>query len=61
MALLPKELARPKERGGIFELPAHHVAPLVDLQRKVAVTADPFGEEWIHDCFAGWTDSNRFC
>ena len=39
--LLPQELARANEGRRVLELPAHHVRPLVQAQRQVAVPADP--------------------
>ena len=41
VALLPQELARADEGRGLLELPAHHVGPLIQPQRQVAVAADP--------------------
>lgn len=41
VALLPQELARADERRGLLKLPAHHIGPLVQPQRQVAVAADP--------------------
>jgi len=39
--LLPQELARADEGGGVAELPAHHVGPLIELQGQVPPAADP--------------------
>jgi len=41
VALLPEELARADEGRWVLELPAHHVGPLVQAQRQVAVAPDP--------------------
>ena len=41
VALLPQELARADERRRVLELPAHHVRPLIQTQRQIAVAADP--------------------
>ena len=57
--LLPEKLSRSQERSGILELPTHNIAPLVDLQRKISVTANPFREERIHDRFTSRADSDR--
>ena len=37
--------APPDEGRGVLELPAHHVGPLVQPQRQVAVAADPLRDE----------------
>ena len=41
LACLPEKLAGADEGGGVLELPAHHVGPLVQPQRQVAVAANP--------------------
>ena len=48
VTLLPKELSRPNERHGVLEFPAHHVIPLVQLQRKVSVRLDLSREVGVH-------------
>lgn len=48
VALLPQELAAADEGRGVLELPAHHVGPLVQAQRQVAVAADPLREVRVH-------------
>mmetsp|Transcript_12635 Transcript_12635/g.46666 ORF Transcript_12635/g.46666 Transcript_12635/m.46666 type:complete len:337 (+) Transcript_12635:2355-3365(+) len=58
MPLLPQELARADERRGILELPPDDVAPLIQLQRQIPVTANPLCVERVHDGFRGWTDRN---
>lgn len=58
VALLPEEFAGPQERSGVLELPANHIAPLVDLQRQVSMAANPFGEEGVHDRFTGGADGD---
>ena len=40
---LPEELAGADEGGGVRELPANRVGPLVQAEGEVAVTADPAG------------------
>lgn len=48
VTLLPKELSRPNERHGVLEFPAHHVVPLVQLQRKVSVRLDLSRKVGVH-------------
>ena len=52
-AHLPQELAAADEGRGVLELPAHHVGPLVQSQRQVAVAADPLGVVGVHDLRCG--------
>jgi hypothetical protein len=49
VTLLPKELSGPNERSGMFELPSHHIGPLIYFEGKVSVRVDPFAECRIHD------------
>ena len=58
VALLPEEFARPQEEPGP-QLPAHHVGPLVDEQRQVAVALHPLGEEVVDDGLTGRPDDER--
>jgi len=58
VAFLPKELGGAKEHAGA-QLPAHHVGPLVQEQRQVAIALDPFGEEVADDGFRSRTDHVR--
>ena len=37
------------------ELPPHHVIPLVQFQRKIAMASDLLREVWVHCCFACWS------
>mmetsp|Transcript_4792 Transcript_4792/g.11378 ORF Transcript_4792/g.11378 Transcript_4792/m.11378 type:complete len:265 (+) Transcript_4792:962-1756(+) len=60
VSLLPEELARADERGRIGELPAHDVAPLVELQGEVAMGSDPGGIVRVHHGLGGRADGNRF-
>ena len=46
VALLPEELAGAEEGLGVFEFPTDDAVPLVELEREVAVAADPFGVVW---------------
>ena len=54
--LLPQKLARADERRGVLELPSHDVAPLVELQREVAVGPDPVGDHGVHHRLGRGTD-----
>jgi len=56
VAFLPQELSRAQERSGVFELPAHHIAPLVELERKIAVRSDPLLKGRVHDCLTRGPD-----
>jgi hypothetical protein len=56
--LLPQELGRPEEEPGA-ELPAHHVGPLVDQEREVAVALDPLGVHRVDDRFRRRPDDQR--
>ena len=42
--LLPEELARADEGGGVLELPPDDVGPLVEPEGQVAPRADPVGK-----------------
>ncbi len=55
VALLPEELGGAQEEAGAH-LPAHHVGPLVDEQRQVAVAVDPVREEVADDRLGGRAD-----
>ena len=44
VAFLPEELAGSEEGLGLLELPAHDVAPLVELEREIAVRLNPLGK-----------------
>ena len=48
VALLPQELGRAKKEPGP-KLPAHHVGPLVQKDRKVAVALHPLGIHRVDD------------
>jgi len=49
---LPVEFQRTQEEARAH-LPTHHVTPLVDEQRQVPVTLDPFGVHVPDDGFRG--------
>ena len=59
VALLPEELSRSDEWGGVFELPSDNIGPLIQLQRQVSVTGDPFGVGGIHDGLTSWSNGDR--
>ena len=52
LTLLPQELAGAQEQAGT-QLPAHHVGPLVQQQRQVAVRLRPLGHVLTDDRLAG--------
>jgi hypothetical protein len=58
VALLPEELARAQEDPRA-QLPAHHVGPLVEQQRQVAVAAHPLGHELADHGLAGGAHHDR--
>jgi len=58
MTFLPEEFSRPNERHWVLELPPHHVVPLVELQREVAVRLDLAGKVRVHGRLAGGTDGD---
>ena len=55
VAFLPEELGGAQEQARAH-LPAHHVGPLVDQQRQVAVALDPAGEGRADDRLGGRAD-----
>ena len=55
MAFLPQKLGGAQKRPGAH-LGAHHIGPLVDQQRQIAVAADPLGVEVADDRLAGRAD-----
>ncbi len=59
VALLPEELGGAQEEAGAH-LPAHHVGPLVDEQRQVAVALDPAREGGADDGLGGRADDVGF-
>ncbi len=58
MALLPEEFGGAQEEPRAH-LPAHHIGPLVDLQRQVAVALDPAGKGVADDGFRGRPHDQR--
>src|SRR5579885_2105371 len=58
MALLPEKFGGAQEQGGAF-LPAHHVVPLIDEQRQVAVALDPFSEAMADNGLARRANGER--
>ncbi len=58
VALLPEELRRAQEQPGP-QLPPHHVGPLVDQHRQVAVALDPLGVHVADDRLGGRADDQR--
>ena len=59
MALLPQEFGGAQEERRAL-LPAHHVVPLVDKKRQIAIALYPFGKAIADDGFAGRANSQRF-
>lgn len=59
VSFLPQKLSASDEGSRILELPSHDVAPLVELQGKISVSADPLREARVHDRLACGTDCNR--
>mmetsp|Transcript_36259 Transcript_36259/g.91114 ORF Transcript_36259/g.91114 Transcript_36259/m.91114 type:complete len:471 (+) Transcript_36259:51-1463(+) len=57
--LLPQKLAAADEGRGVLELPAHDVGPLVQLERQVAVAADPLRVVGVHHRLRGGADGQR--
>ena len=47
--------------AGVFELPTHNVAPLVQPQRQVPVTSDPLREVRVHDSLGCRANGDGFC
>ena len=58
VALLPKEFRRTKEQPRAH-LPAHHIGPLVDQQRQVAMALDPAREGVADDGLRGRAHNQR--
>mmetsp|Transcript_16181 Transcript_16181/g.33201 ORF Transcript_16181/g.33201 Transcript_16181/m.33201 type:complete len:762 (+) Transcript_16181:84-2369(+) len=58
VSLLPEELAGAQEGGGVLELPADDVGPLVELEGEVAVGFDPVAEGGVHDGLGGGADGD---
>jgi hypothetical protein len=56
MAFLPEKFSRAQEGLRMLELPTHHRIPLVELEGKISMAADPFGIIWVHDGFGCGTD-----
>jgi hypothetical protein len=42
----------------MFELPPHHIAPLIYSKRKVPMTPNPLSKDGIHNCLTGGADGN---
>jgi len=59
VALLPQELSCSDERSWMLELPSDDICPLVQLQRKISMTLDPFSICRVHDGLTCRTNSNR--
>ncbi len=58
VTFLPKKLARPKKHPRAH-LPAHHVGPLVDEHRQIAVALNPPAEVMPDDGLAGGPNDVR--
>mmetsp|Transcript_34071 Transcript_34071/g.71682 ORF Transcript_34071/g.71682 Transcript_34071/m.71682 type:complete len:431 (+) Transcript_34071:797-2089(+) len=58
VSLLPQKFARAQERRGILELPSHDVGPLVQLERQVAMAANPIRKGGVHDRLGRRTHGN---
>ena len=59
MTFLPEELSRSQEKSSP-QFPTHHVCPLVDQQRQIAIALDPLAEHGTNDGFTGRTNDQRF-
>lgn len=44
VTFLPEELPGPEEGDGVLELPTDDVGPLIQLERQIAVRANPLHE-----------------
>ena len=55
VSLLPEELRSTEEKAGTH-FPTHHVGPLVDEERQVAITLNPAGESGTDDRLGSRTD-----
>ena len=58
VTLLPEELRGAQEQPGTH-LPAHHVRPLIDQDRQVAIGADPLGVHGVDNRLRGGADDER--
>ena len=58
MAFLPEEFRRAQEQSRAH-FPSHHVGPLVDHHRQVAIAADPLGEAFADHGFRGRAHHQR--
>ena len=58
VTFLPVELQRAQEQA-CAQLPAHHIAPLVDQHRQVAVGLDPLGVHVADDGLGGGAHHQR--
>lgn len=58
MAFLPQKFTCTNERLGVLELPSYNAIPLIQFERKISMTFDPFSVVWIHGSFRGGTDGD---
>ena len=59
MPFLPQEFGRAQEDSGPH-FPAHHIAPLIDLEGQIAVAGGPAGESRTDDGFRSGPDDEGF-
>lgn len=58
MTLLPEEFSCSNKWSWVLEFPSDNVSPLVNHERQVTVTVNPFCKCWIHDSFTSWSNSD---
>ena len=59
MAFLPQEFTGPQESPWP-QFPAHHIGPLIDQQRQVAIRLNPIGKGLADDRFRSWSNHIGF-
>ncbi|KAJ8073830.1 hypothetical protein PM082_012108 [Marasmius tenuissimus] len=60
VAFLPEEFSCTEERLGVLEFPTDDAVPLVEFQREITMTLDPFGVVGVHGRFRSRTDGDGF-
>src|SRR5215472_14752737 len=58
MSLLPEKFSASNERHRIAELPAHHIVPLISLERKIPMRLNLVMKVLVHRSLTGRTDGN---
>jgi hypothetical protein len=58
MPFLPQKFSSSDERSWVFKLPSYDIGPLIEFQRQISVTCNPFCVGRIHDSLTSWSDSN---